>query len=371
MKITMETKKLFLLALAVSLIAILTVGASAPKAAAEKPIVLRVAAYLPEDTPTCVVDKWWMQEVERRTNKAVKFEYYPAGALLKAPELLPGIKKNLVQVGASSAPGYHPAIFRLYKITENLLLTEDPTAFMRAYMKLLETTPELRDEFNREGAHVLYTPSLTTMLFATKKKVTKMEDLKGLKIRAVGVKTKLIHDLGAVPVALTPPEVYDALHKGVIDGVSVLDFGSLYSYKLYEVLPYIIDTGFGVYATLVTVMNIDTWRGLPGKIQEEITEVSAKAPDKFGEIIMDMERRSLDGIKAAKGQIIRLAPEEKARWATVAKRVMWEGWIKEGKALGVPGEEWLDRFHKLCKEYEKGSKYRSVYDVWEKEYPKK
>lgn len=371
MKMTRETKMFFLLAMAVSLIAILTIGTSAAKAAAEKPIVLRVAAYLPEDGPTCMVDKWWMQEVERRTNKAVKFEYFPAGSLLKAAELLPGVKKNLVQVGASTAPGYHPAIFRLYKITESLHLTEDPTAFMRAYMKLLETTPELQAEFNREGCHVLYTPSLTTMLFGTKKKVTKMEDLKGLKIRAVGPKTKLIHELGAVPVALTPPEIYDALHKGVIDGVSVLDMGNLYAYKLNEVLPYVIDTGFGVYATLVTVMNLDTWRGLPGKIREEMTEVSSKAADKYAEIIMGLERRSLDHIKTSKGQVIRLAPDEKARWETVSKKIMWEGWAKDSKALGVPGEEWLTRFHKLCKEYEKGSKYTSVYDVWEKEYLKK
>jgi TRAP-type C4-dicarboxylate transport system substrate-binding protein len=147
--------------------------------------------------------------------------------------------------------------------------------------------------------------------------------------------------------------------------------GNLYAYKLNEVLPYVIDTGFGVYATLVTVMNLDTWRGLPGKIREEMTEVSSKAADKYAEIIMGLERRSLDHIKTSKGQVIRLAPDEKARWETVSKKIMWEGWAKDSKALGVPGEEWLTRFHKLCKEYEKGSKYTSVWDVWDKEYLKK
>ncbi len=371
MKITVGRMKFCLIGVAAILVCAFTIGATVPIAAAQSPITLRAASYLPENYPSCALDKWWMQEVERRTNKAVKFEFFPAGSLVKGPDLLPSLKKNMVQIAASAAPGYHTSIFRLYRIVEAMNFTEDPAALMKAYLKVLESTPALMEEYKREGMHVLYAPPVTTMLFGTRKMVTKMEDLKGLKIRAVGTKSKLVSELGAVPVAVTGPEIYDSLHKGVIDGATVLDFGNLNTYKLNEVLPYIIDTGFGVYAALVTAMNLETWRGLPPHVQKVMTEVSGETGEKYAKEIMTVERRSLDLISTSKGQITRLSPDEKARWAAISKRVLWDGWSKEVEPLGVKGNELLAQFAKLCKEYEKGSGYTSIYDVWDKEYAKK
>ena len=48
----------------------------------------------------------------------------------------------------------------------------------------------------------------------------KLEDLKGLTIRAPGICGDVIKALGGTPAPTPMPEVYEAISKGVIDGES-------------------------------------------------------------------------------------------------------------------------------------------------------
>ncbi len=72
-------------------------------------------------------------------------------------------------------------------------------------------------------------------IFHTKKPVSKMEDLKGMKIRCTGTSKKVVSALGATPVAMPQPETYDALQKGVVDGV-VSPIETLKGWKFGEVI---------------------------------------------------------------------------------------------------------------------------------------
>ena len=91
--------------------------------------------------------------------------------------------------------------------------------------------------------HVLYvTPSGPVILETVSKPVKTLEDLKGLKIRATGQMTEVIKALGGVPIPLEMPDVYDALRRAVIDGVTV-DLSTLKYWKFAEVAKYVTATG--------------------------------------------------------------------------------------------------------------------------------
>ena len=57
------------------------------------------------------------------------------------------------------------------------------------------------------------------IVHTVKKPVEKLEDLKGMKIRCTGTSAKIAASLGATPVAMPQTETYDALQKGVAEGV--------------------------------------------------------------------------------------------------------------------------------------------------------
>ncbi len=71
-------------------------------------------------------------------------------------------------------------------------------------------------------------------IFHTKKPVKKMEDLKGMKIRCTGTSAKVASALGATPVAMAQTETYDALEKGVVDGL-LSPLEALKGWKFVEV----------------------------------------------------------------------------------------------------------------------------------------
>ena len=53
----------------------------------------------------------------------------------------------------------------------------------------------------------------------TKKEVTKLEEVKGLKIRSTGTSAKIVEYLGGAPVGMPMGDAYDALARGVVNGV--------------------------------------------------------------------------------------------------------------------------------------------------------
>ena len=102
-----------------------------------------------------------------------------------------------------------------------------------------------------------------------------LEDLKGLKLRVAGWgPTNFLKAVGGNPISITPPEMYDAIQKGVLDGM-IFDWQGIKSSRLYEGLN---------YATPYTVVNVPqgfimnnrTWNSLSPDIQEVFTEMGGK-----------------------------------------------------------------------------------------------
>jgi len=86
----------------------------------------------------------------------------------------------------------------------------------------------------------------------SKRAITKPEDLKGLKIRAIPAKssTLMIESLGPSPVPMPFPEVYTGIQQGVVDGFAN-SLTTIWTAKYYEVAPYISITNH-----LVGMLNL-------------------------------------------------------------------------------------------------------------------
>jgi hypothetical protein len=102
------------------------------------------------------------------------------------------------------------------------------------------------------------------------KPVKTLEDVKGIKIRSVGVMTEVIKALGGVPVPLEMVDVYDSLRRGVIEGVTV-DLSTLKYWKFAEVTKYVTaDWQLGTGITFYWVMSKRKWNALSPDISEGI-----------------------------------------------------------------------------------------------------
>jgi TRAP-type mannitol/chloroaromatic compound transport system substrate-binding protein len=102
------------------------------------------------------------------------------------------------------------------------------------------------------------------------KKITSLEDYRGLKIRMSGQSQgKMLKELGASQVMLAAGEIYQALEKGVIDAAEFSDPGNDWGLGFHEVTKYWASPGWHQPASVGgVIINKKAWDSLPEKNQK-------------------------------------------------------------------------------------------------------
>jgi TRAP-type C4-dicarboxylate transport system substrate-binding protein len=192
----------------------------------------------------------------------------------------------------------------------------------------------LLDEYSKYK--VLCWFNLDPMMLFTTKKVTKMEDLKGLKIRARGrASTEIVERLGASPVASEVGELYPALERGIVDGVTtcITAFSMM---KLYEVCKYLVDEP--LYGGLVPIlMSKRSWDKLPCDIKLVIEQVNKELSYYFFNITWDEMKSGYEIARTGGREITNLTPNEQQRWQKAIEPVTANTLAKVTEK-GLPGE---------------------------------
>jgi TRAP-type C4-dicarboxylate transport system substrate-binding protein len=213
------------------------------------------------------------------------------------------------------------------------------------------------DEF--KGTKILFNHVHDGALLHFKDKTpTKLEDLKGLKIRAATrINSQLITALGATPVQMPLPSVADALSKGVIDGASV-PWEGVPSIKLQEIARHALDTAPGMPRMANTIfaftMNQAKYDSLPADLKKVIDDNSGLVASAWaGETAFDAVVAPHQKIARDAGEKINFLPaDEYARWEKAASQIDDE-WIKTANAKGANGKALLDEARALIKQYAK------------------
>ena len=130
------------------------------------------------------------------------------------------------------------------------------------------------------------------------------DDLKGLKLRTPGSKTRLLSFelLGASPIKMNIGEVYLALQQGVIDGQEN-PLGNIRRWSWFEVQKY-VSLSNHVYTPITLVMNLDRYNSLSDAQREAVLRAGQKAAEASRQYGIDNDAKLLDEIKSlSKGKV--------------------------------------------------------------------
>jgi TRAP-type C4-dicarboxylate transport system substrate-binding protein len=156
------------------------------------------------------------------------------------------------------------------------------------------------------------------MTWTIKKKITKLEDFKGLKIRHSGGSNPeaRLNALGASPVFIAWPDVPMALVQGTVDGICSTT-KSVEGAKLYEAgIKYEVSTRnfCGYYVPMV---NLKFWNSLPPDLQKTFLEVWNDVVPRQREIARK-EQADARKLMESKGvEFYDPSDEELAKWRKV------------------------------------------------------
>ena len=161
----------------------------------------------------------------------------------------------------------------------------------------------------------------------SRKPIAKLEDVHGLKIsvqsRPVG---EGIERLGGAPITMAVTDLYPSLQRGTIDAATI-GWPAHQVYKLAEVSNYHIAVPLGSEVTFMA-MNKDSYAKLPPKGRAAIdNEIGENFQRFIGKSLDELDDQESKATAAKPGQsVIKLAPEEAARWKERTAPVT-ESWV--------------------------------------------
>ena len=334
---------------------------------AEKKIELVYSSYLKENFTNNLTVKFWMDEVTKRTNGRVVFKTYYSGTLLGGSESLPGCSRGMCDL--SLCPdGYTADRTPLSMVQSLLFMTDKMDAYVKAIYSYFSTEKLLVDEFDRNNLHLFAAIPVSSNILGAKKKINTLESLRNKRIRSMSVIANTYSILGATPVGMSLGEVYDGIDKGVIDAYSMTDFTLASMFRLYEVAPYMIDTGMGQFGIMWFVINKKKWDRLPKDVQEVMTDVAKEAINKHVELYQKVESDMVDKAHEGGAKVVILSDAEKAKWKNAAAEKVWSKWINDMNSKGLKGEYIFAGWKKAIDKENMESTYKSPYQIFADRY---
>jgi TRAP-type C4-dicarboxylate transport system substrate-binding protein len=335
----MKKRYLVCSALVAAFIGILLFGPTHEVQAAD-PIKLNYSIFFPAPHKNTVLATEWAQEIDKRTNGAVKITMFPGGTLTPADKCYDGVVKGISDIGMSVL-GYTRGKFPLTEVIDLPLGYKNglaATKLINIYYKKFQP-----QEFN--DVQVMYFHAHGPGILHTKTPIKNLDDLKGVKITCHGLSAKVVGALGATPVAMPMPERYDAIQKGVAEGV-VAPIEALKGWKLGEVIKSTTENYGSAYSTgFFVVMNKEKWNSLPPDVQKVIEAVNVEWIEKTGKGWDEIDKEGREFTLARGNQIIALSKEEDEKWAKLVRPILDE-YAANMKAKNLPGEEAV----KFCQE---------------------
>jgi TRAP-type C4-dicarboxylate transport system substrate-binding protein len=329
--------RFFLVVCAISLVVCLM---PAPSSAADV-IRLKYANFSPPTHGLSVLSDQWCKELEKRTNGRVKVAYFPAGTLVSANQTYDGVVKGIVDIG-----------FSIMSYTPGRMPLSEVIVLPLGYKTGAQATRMANAFYNKfkpkeyDDVKLFYLHAHGPGFFHTKTAVNKIEDLKGLRIKSDANTSKVVAAAGGTPTTMPMLETYDALKRGLADGV-LLPIETLKGWKFGEVCKFTYVNHGNAYGNgFFIAMNKERWNSMPKDIQQIIDKLNEEWFEKQAKVWNDMDEEGLEFAKSTGQKIVYASPEEEAAMRT-RMTPLFDAYVKSMKEKGLPGDEVL----KWCQDY--------------------
>lgn len=304
------------------------------EAAAAK-IVLKAGSAWPKTSPNVVDLHKYIELVNARAKGEVEIQWAGGPELIKAANLLDAASAGTVDI-VQADPSYYAGIVKETGIVGLPVINW-------GWDKQIEIQNALKPKLDkiyqdRAGVKWLINQGMQRFYIVTGKfAVGKLEDMKGLKLRAGGgLMSATVTSLGAVPVNIPSEEVYMALQTGVVQG-AFRGTASLISFKEYEHLHYLVN--IPTYGVAHIWIGMNSWKKLSPMQQQVLLDSAHEVEQWSVGYYADMDTKG-KAFLTEKGMTIRnFDPPEEARWRQTLAKGATEWYLKQG---GAAGQELLD-----------------------------
>ena len=247
-------------------------------AAQAQTVTLKVHHFLgPQSIQHTTMLKTWCDNIAKDSSNRLNCQIYPAMQLGGSPPQLFDQAKDGVADVVWTVAGYSAGRFAKSQVFELPFMMTNAGATSRAAWDFVQK--HAQDEYKDVKLLAVHVHG-PGVIFTKNKPITKIEDLKGMKMRGpTATVTKMLANMGATPVGMPVPQVPEALSKGVIDG-AVIPYEVAPGLKVQELTKFASETDRNspaLYTTVFVVpMNKAKYESLPADLKAVIDKNSGR-----------------------------------------------------------------------------------------------
>lgn len=313
-----------------SLAATAAVLGAAPAAAQT---VINLSSWVPPTHGLTLAQQEWCALVEKNSNNKIKCNQLPR-AVAAPPGTFDAVKNGLADV-SFTVHGYTPGRFVLPQMAEFPFLGDSSEATSVAFNRVAMKHPQFLQEHQGVKVIAFFTHG-PGIVFNTKKPVTNVADLQGLKWRVGGGMVNEISKTLGMNVTLKPaPDSYELLSGGVMDG-TLFPAESMESFKIDKIIKHATTFPGGLYNTsFVLLMNQDKYNKLGPDEKKAIDAASGEVAARIiGRGWDKVDRRAFALMQANNIQVVKadakFVADVKAKTSALEAK-----WVKDAEAKGL------------------------------------
>lgn len=291
--------------------------------AAGRPVT--VASLLGEDKPETKIWRRIAETLARTAPGRFDLRIVPNAALGGEKEVAEGLRLGSVQAALSTISALSAWVPQGQVLDLPFLFSD------RDHLRRMLAGPlgaDLSARYAAQGFQVLGFINYGARHLLAKEPLTTPAAVKGKRIRVIQspLHTALWSSFGAYPTPLPIPETYNALQTGVVDCMD-LTKSAYAGFKLYEVVPCLIETGH-IWASGVLMVAAPFWKSLTEADRAAFQTAATEGVAWFDAAILADEAASMAQAARAGGTMV--AAQDRPAWQEGARKV----WASFAPQLG-------------------------------------
>jgi len=285
----------------------------------------------------------WAKMVEEKTNGRVKVNLYNGAALGSSATMLKDITGGAYDFGVLSSSYEANSEFFPVTIADLPFATSED---VKVNTRILQAFAEKYLESMNKNVKVIGFTSSQAYYMFSRSKISSLDELKGKKIRALSdTEVDTANAIGAVPVSVTPEELYEALAKGILDIATTFPAGAN-DISMYEVAPFMIDMPYRAIQQ-IPVINKQFYESLPDDIKaifdNELFPALVEMIDQAHANNASKGKSDFENLVQGKGGIVPISDDDVNRIKQLVKPV-WDKWVEKANSKGYNGEQMLNEY---------------------------
>ena len=314
--------------------------------AAETIKVAAIDGYSPKSLWVKEFINYYIPEIDKRLAATGNYEIewnQAWGQIVKVRGVLGGLDKGLGDIGVVTT------VFHADKVPLQLVayatpfVSNDPGLVAKTVDGLANKHPQFKAAFTKfNQVYLTNLAVLDTYQIFSKDPVTKLSDMKGLKLGSAGLNLRWLDGFGAAGVAGSLVTYHNKVGTGVLDGFMLWP-EAVVGRKIYEVTPYMLKADLGTANSKVISVNADSWKSYPEEVRVAMQEAAYGYRDKMGADALSVAAASYKAFTANGGKITVLGQDQRQKWADDMPNVAAD-WVAAREKEGNPGRVVMESY---------------------------